>query len=84
MACNNLSAYQDFNKQFELHMNASEIQLGAFISKEVKTGSFYGINLTVPKKNVYRTINGNTKHRHFFQIVSNYIAISADKFLYRP
>ena len=44
-----LLIYPDFNKHFDIHMDASEIQLGAVISQDRKK-SFYICKLTNPQQ----------------------------------
>ena len=45
-----LLAYTDFIKRFEIHIDASDHQLGAVISQEGKTIAFYGCKLTKKQK----------------------------------
>ena len=46
MSCNILLAYLYFSKQFQIHTNASEFQVGAVIEQEVKLIHFYSRKLT--------------------------------------
>ena len=46
VACDNLLTYQDFNKTFKIHTNASAFQLGAIIIQKGKTIAFYRRKLT--------------------------------------
>ena len=52
MTCNNLLAYMYFNKQFEIHTNASNFQLVAVIIREGKLIALYGRKLPTPQKGI--------------------------------
>ena len=45
----NLLAYPDFNKLFDIHTDAIDYQLGAVISQNVKLIAFYSRKLTGPQ-----------------------------------
>ena len=47
---NTLSAYQDFNEEFNIHTNASNLQLWAFIIQKGKTIAFYSVKLADAQK----------------------------------
>ena len=49
VARDTLLIYPDFNKRFDIHMDASELQLGAVISQDGKPITFYGRKLTGPQ-----------------------------------
>ena len=40
VACNNLSDYPDFNEEFKIHTNASDLQRGAVMIQKGKTEHF--------------------------------------------
>ena len=44
-----LLIYLDFNKRFDIHMDASELQLRAVISQDGKPIAFYVCKLTGPQ-----------------------------------
>ena len=46
VACDTLLAYPDFNKRFDIHMDAIEFQLGAVIIHTVKKIAFHRRKLT--------------------------------------
>ena len=46
VACDTLLAYLDVNKQFKIHNNDINFQLGVVIIQEIKPIAFYGIKLT--------------------------------------
>ena len=50
MAHNNLLAYPDYNKEFEINTNAINLQLEAVIRQEVKINAFYSKKSTSPPK----------------------------------
>ena len=50
MACNTLSAYLDFNIQFDIFTNDSHLQLTEFLIQAIKHISLYSINWTDLKK----------------------------------
>ena len=52
VAHDTLLIYPDFNKQFDIHMDASELQLGTGISQDVKPIAFYSRKLTRPKNGI--------------------------------
>ena len=52
VAHDTLLIYPDFNKRFDIHMDASELQLGSGISQYGKPIAFYSRKLTY-KKTVY-------------------------------
>ena len=45
----NLLAYTEFNKRFDIHMDASDYQLGAVIRNNWKPNDFYRHRLTGPQ-----------------------------------
>ena len=45
-----LQAYPDFNAPFEIHTDASKLQIGAFISKNGKPIAFYSRNMNSAQK----------------------------------
>ena len=47
---NNLLAYQNANKRFDIHTNSSGFQLGLVIIQEVKMAHLYIIKLTETQK----------------------------------
>jgi hypothetical protein len=49
-----LLAYTNFKKPFEIHTDASKVQLGACISQEVRPVAFYSSNLN-PVQTLYTT-----------------------------
>ena len=50
VAHNTLLAYPDFNKRFEMYIDASDFQLGAVIIQEGEVIYFYEIKLTKLQK----------------------------------
>ena len=49
VVCDNSLIYTDFNKRFDIHMDASEFQLGAVIIQDGKTIALYSRRLTGPQ-----------------------------------
>ena len=50
MAKEMLVTFPDFTKEFEVHMDASKLQLGACISQGGKPVAFYSKNWNPPKR----------------------------------
>ena len=52
VAHDTLLIYPDFNKRFDIHRDASELQLGAGIIQDGKPIAFYSRKLTGPKNGI--------------------------------
>ena len=50
-----LKGYPDFNAPFEIHTDASKLQLGAVISQKGKPIAFYSINMNSAQQNYTTT-----------------------------
>ena len=53
--CEVLLAYPDFNAPFEIHTDASKLQIGAVISQKGKPISFYSQNMNIAQQNYTTT-----------------------------
>ena len=49
VACDALLIYLYFNKRFDIHMDASDFQIGWLIGQDVKPIAFYSRKLTGPQ-----------------------------------
>ena len=58
-----LLAYRDFNPPFEIHTDASKLQIGAFISQKVKPIAFYSRKMNSAQQNY------TTMERSSFSVV---------------
>ena len=58
-------AYPDFNAPFEIHTDASKLQLGAVISQKGKPIAFYSQNMNSAQQN-YTT----TEKEHLFIVAT--------------
>ena len=50
-----LLAYLDFNDSFEIHNDASKLQIGAVISQKGKPIAFYSRKMNIPQQNYTTT-----------------------------
>ena len=50
VACNTLLEYPDFNKEFKIHTNASDFELGSVIIQKGKTIVFHIIQIPDAQK----------------------------------
>ena len=53
MACDTLLNYPDFNEEFKIHTDASDLQLGAVISHRGKPIAFLSRKLNGTKKGIH-------------------------------
>ena len=56
MAYTTLLAWEDFNKRFDIHIDASDFQLGVIVIQEVKPVDFYIGKLTIPQTRYMITV----------------------------
>ena len=52
VALDNLSTYPDFNEELKIHTNASDFQLGVFISQKGRQIDLYSRKLLKPQKGI--------------------------------